>query len=165
MASACFAILGITFQRWKLLCLVKDHWWVSSTLNVHMVHIVIQIRFNMVYTSEYKSLLIYNQLSWNICDRCCVWTEDYHSPRAPRFFIHGLTKWGGITLRNTTKYLWRWEPDRRSNLFSPPAVIYITKITLHVTLSNQSHPLIIQGLRLFLWELSLSYPVPFRLRH
>ena len=25
------------------------------------------------------------------------------------------------TLKNPTKCLWRWEPDRRSNFFSPPA--------------------------------------------
>ena len=42
-----------------------------------------------------------------------------------------------------TKCLWRLEPDRRSNFFSPPeylcGVTYITKISLHVPLSNQSH--------------------------
>ena len=38
-----------------------------------------------------------------------------------------------------------WEPDRRFNFFSPPAhlctVTYVTEISLHVTLGNQSHSL------------------------
>ena len=49
-----------------------------------------------------------------------------------------------------TECLWRWEPDRRSNVFfSPPAhlcaVTYITEISLPLTLSNQpySHSLTI----------------------
>ena len=53
---------------------------------------------------------------------------------------------GGVltgTLKNPTKCLWRWEPDRRSNFFIPPAhlcaVTYITEISLHVTLSNRSN--------------------------
>ena len=46
------------------------------------------------------------------------------------------------TLKNPTKFLWRWEPDRRSNFFfSPPAhlcaVTYMTAISLIVTLNNQ----------------------------
>ena len=46
------------------------------------------------------------------------------------------------TLKNPTKYLWRWEPDRRSNFFfNPPAhlcaVTYMTEISLIVTLNNQ----------------------------
>ena len=49
------------------------------------------------------------------------------------------------TLKNHTKYLWRWEPGRRTNFFSPPvhlcAVTFITEISLHLTLSNQSHSL------------------------
>ena len=45
------------------------------------------------------------------------------------------------TLKNPTKCLWRWEPDRRSNFFfSPPAhlcaVTYMTEISLIVTLNN-----------------------------
>ena len=50
--------------------------------------------------------------------------------------------WTG-TLKNPTKWLWRWEPDRRFNyfFFNPPAhlcaVTYITEISLHVTLNNQ----------------------------
>ena len=55
---------------------------------------------------------------------------------------------GGVltgTLKNPTKCLWRWEPDRRSNFFIPPAhlcavtYMYITEISLHVTLSNRSN--------------------------
>ena len=46
------------------------------------------------------------------------------------------------TLKNPTKCLWRWEPDRRSNFFfSPPAhlcaVTCMTEISLIVTLNNQ----------------------------
>ena len=47
---------------------------------------------------------------------------------------------------NPTKFLWRWEPDRRFNFFfNPPVhlcvVTYKTEISLHVTLSNQSSSL------------------------
>ena len=50
--------------------------------------------------------------------------------------------WTG-TLKNPTKYLWRWEPDRRSNFFfSPPAhlcaVTYMTEISLIVTLNSRA---------------------------
>ena len=46
------------------------------------------------------------------------------------------------TLKNPTKCLWRWEPDRRSYFFfSPPAhlcaVTHMTEISLIVTLKNQ----------------------------
>ena len=46
------------------------------------------------------------------------------------------------TLKNPTKCLWHWEPDRRSNFFfNPPAhlcaVTYMTEISLIVTLNNQ----------------------------
>ena len=47
------------------------------------------------------------------------------------------------TLKNPTKCLWRWEPDRRSNyfFFSPPAHLFavtcMTEISLIVTLNNQ----------------------------
>ena len=38
------ALLGITFQLFKLLCLAKDHWRGFGTRNAHMVHIVDYIR-------------------------------------------------------------------------------------------------------------------------
>ena len=46
------------------------------------------------------------------------------------------------TLKNPTKCLWRWDPDRRYNFFfSTPvhlsAVTYMTEISLIVTLNNQ----------------------------
>ena len=49
---------------------------------------------------------------------------------------------GTGTLKNPTKCLWRWEPDRRSYFFfSPPAplcaVTYMTEISLIVTLNKQ----------------------------
>ena len=49
------------------------------------------------------------------------------------------------TLKDPTKCLWHWGPDRRFNIFNPPAhlcdVTYITEISLYVTLSNHSHSL------------------------
>ena len=52
--------------------------------------------------------------------------------------------WTG-TLKNLTKCLWRWEPDRMFNFFNLPAhllaVTYITEISLNVTLKNQSQSL------------------------
>ena len=51
--------LGITFQHFKLLCLAKDHWRGFSTWNVHMVHVVNQIRIKMAYASKKKSLFIF----------------------------------------------------------------------------------------------------------
>ena len=54
-----------------------------------------------------------------------------------------------------------WEPDRRSDfLFSPPAhlcaVTYITEISLHVTLNNQSSPMLF--VVLFVWNIyNFSY--------
>ena len=60
---------------------------------------------------------------------------------------HRIKGWSRVgartgTLKNPTKCLWRWEPDRRSNFFfSPPAhlcaVTYMTEISLIVTLNNQ----------------------------
>ena len=55
-------------------------------------------------------------------------------------FVIGLSQTG--TLKNPTKCLWRWEPDRRSYFFfSPPAhlcaVTYMTEISLIVTLNKQ----------------------------
>ena len=46
-----------------------------------------------------------------------------------------------LSLKNPTKCLWRWESDRRSNFFIPPAplcaVTYMTEISSIVTLNNQ----------------------------
>ena len=60
---------------------------------------------------------------------------------------HRIKGWSRVgartgTLKNPTKCLWRWEPDRRSNFFfSPPAhlcaVTYMTEILTIVTLNNQ----------------------------
>ena len=59
------------------------------------------------------------------------------------------------TLKNPTKCLWRWEPDRRSNFFfSPPAhlcaVACMTEISLIVTLNNQFNQPIQTG-RIMVW--------------
>ena len=42
---------GINFKLLRLLCLAKDQWRWLSTRYAHMVHIVNEIRFRMVYTS------------------------------------------------------------------------------------------------------------------
>ena len=57
------------------------------------------------------------------------------------------------TLKNPTKYLWRWEPDCRSNLFFIQpihlcAVTYMTEISLNVTLNNQIR---LTSLLTFIW--------------
>ena len=53
-----------------------------------------------------------------------------------------LGAWTG-TLKNPTKSLWRWEPDRRSNFFSPPAHLcrhmYITEISLQTLTHFDTH--------------------------
>ena len=46
-------LLGITFQRFKLLCLAKDHWRGFSARNAHIVHVVNSIRFKIVEVSFY----------------------------------------------------------------------------------------------------------------
>ena len=47
------------------------------------------------------------------------------------------------TLKIPTKCLWDWEPDLTSNYFIPSAhlraVTYITEISVHVTLNNESN--------------------------
>ena len=56
-------------------------------------------------------------------------------------FLRIIVAWTG-TLKNSTKCLWCWGPDCRSNFFSPSAhlcaITYITEISLIMTLSNQS---------------------------
>ena len=76
---------------------------------------------------------------------------------------HRIKGWSRVgarigTLKNPTKCLWRWEPDRRSNfLFSPPAhlcaVTYMTEISLIVTLNNQFNQSINQPIMKFLFAL------------
>ena len=42
---------AITFELFRLHCLVKDHWWGFNTRNTHMVHTVYSISIKMMYTS------------------------------------------------------------------------------------------------------------------
>ena len=74
-------------------------------------------------------------------------------PNLVQYRFKNMNLWSRVgartgTLKNPTKCLWRWEPDRRSNFFfSPPAhlcaVTYMTEISLIVTLNNQfTHSLI-----------------------
>ena len=57
-------VIVMTYSAWclkakfKLLCLIKDHWWGCSTRNAHIVNIVNSIRFKMVYASKKKFLFI-----------------------------------------------------------------------------------------------------------
>ena len=65
------------------------------------------------------------------------WTNECNFRK---IVIPGLQK--RTSLKNPTKCLWRWEPDRRSNFFFSPtahlcAVTYMTEISLIVTLNNQ----------------------------
>ena len=55
MASLLLQLLLLIFWHlfsiFKLLCLAKNHWWEFCTRNAHMVHIINEIRFKMVYIS------------------------------------------------------------------------------------------------------------------
>ena len=52
LASASFwYFCDISFKLFKLPCLAKNHWWGFCTRSAHMVHIVNEIPFKMVYTS------------------------------------------------------------------------------------------------------------------
>ena len=75
-----------------------------------------------------------------------------HARRKRRLKLGGFSE--KTLLKNPMKCLWRKEPDHRSNFFfSPPAhlfaVTYITEISLHVTLSNQSHSLTLLRLNFY----------------
>ena len=52
-----FWYLGITFQSFTLLCLAKNHCCGFNSRNVHMVHIAISLHFEMVYPSNFISLI------------------------------------------------------------------------------------------------------------
>ena len=73
----------ISFQLFKLLCLAKNHWWVFCTQNAHMVHIVNEIRFKMVYTSW--SLFIFQPLH-SLGERHCWWTRESLRVHAAKFY-------------------------------------------------------------------------------
>ena len=73
----------ISFQLFKLLCLAKDHWWGFSTRNAHMVHIVNEIRFKMVYT--FWSLVIFQP--FHSLGECHCWlTRESLRAHAANFY-------------------------------------------------------------------------------
>ena len=73
----------ISFQLFKLLCLAKNHWWGFYFRNAHMVHIVNEIRFKMVYTSW--SLFIFQPLH-SLVECHCWWTRETLRAHAAKFY-------------------------------------------------------------------------------
>ena len=84
LASASFwYFCDISFQLFKLLCLAKNHWWELCTRNAHMVHIVNEIRFKMVYTSW--SLFIFQPFH-SLGECHCWWTRESLRAHAAKFY-------------------------------------------------------------------------------
>ena len=77
----CFC--DISFQLFKLHCLAKNHWWGFSTRNAHIVHIVNEIRFKIVYTSW--SLFIFQPLH-SLGECHCWWTRESMRAHAAKFY-------------------------------------------------------------------------------
>ena len=80
----------------------------------------------------------------------------------PFSWNHRLGVWTG-TLKNLTKCLWRWEPDRRSSFFFRPparlcAVTYMTERSLIVTLNNQFNNLQQQSSGMSVFMSALTCP-------
>ena len=73
----------ISFQLFKLLCLAKNRWWGFCTRKAHMVHIVNEIRFKMVYTSW--SLFIFQPLH-SLGECHCWWTRESLMAHAAKFY-------------------------------------------------------------------------------
>ena len=73
----------ISFQLFKLLCLAKNHWWGFCARNAHMVHIVNEIRFKMVYTSW--SLFIFQPLH-SLGECHCWWTRESLRAQTAKFY-------------------------------------------------------------------------------
>ena len=84
LASASFGTFVTSlFNFLKLLCLAKNHWWGFCSRNAHMVHIVNEIRFKMVYTSW--SLFIFQPLH-SLGECHCWWTRESLSAHAAKFY-------------------------------------------------------------------------------
>ena len=83
LASASFwYFCDISFQLFKILCLAKNHWRWFCAPNAHMVHIVNDIRFKMVYTSW--SFIF--QLLHSLCECHCWWTRESLRAHAAKFY-------------------------------------------------------------------------------
>ena len=107
----------------------------------------------LVVTHSYVSQATHAFLG--MLPQCCIKTSkttinvthfhDNNWTLSPNFAWPRVGAWTG-TLKYHTKCLRRWEPDHSSKFLNPPAnlcaVTYITEISLHVTLSNQSHSLV-----------------------
>ena len=69
--------------HFKLLCSAKNHWWGFCARNAHMVHIVNEILFKMVYTSW--SLFIFQPL--HSLGECHCWlTRESLRAHAAKFY-------------------------------------------------------------------------------
>ena len=73
----------VDLWHFKLLCSAKNHWWGFSTRNAHMVHIVNEILFKMVYTSW--SLFIF-QLLHSLGECHCWLTRESQRAHAAKFY-------------------------------------------------------------------------------
>ena len=81
LASASFVTSLFNFL--KLLCMAKNHWWGFCSRNPHLVYIVNEIRFKMVYTSW--SLFIFQPLH-SLGECHCWWTRESLSANAAKFY-------------------------------------------------------------------------------
>ena len=119
----------------KLICTFNQHCLIYKISN--------KLQFN-------SSLFFSPMRAWGVKSRMCPPYPQRDRKRRLNGAVcrnHRIKGWSRVgartgTLKNPTKCLWRWEPDRRSNFFfSPPAhlcaVTYMTEISLIVTLNNQ----------------------------
>ena len=84
LASASFGtFVTSVFNFFKLFYLAKNHWWGFCTRNAHMVNIVNEIRFKMVYTSW--SLFIFQPLH-SLGECHCWWTRESLRGHAAKFY-------------------------------------------------------------------------------
>ena len=73
----------VDLWHFKLLCSAKNHWWLFCTRNGHMVHIVNETLFKMVYTSW--SLFIFQPL--HSLGECHCWlTRESLRAHAAKFY-------------------------------------------------------------------------------
>ena len=76
-------VCDISFQLFKLLCLAKNHLWEFCTRNAHMVHIVNEIRFKVVYTSW----SLFKFQPFHSLGEChCWWTRESLRAHAAKFY-------------------------------------------------------------------------------
>ena len=71
----------ISFQLFKLLCLAKNHWWVSCTWNTHMVH----MKSDLKWCTTSWSLFIFQPLH-SLGECHCWWTRESLRTHAAKFY-------------------------------------------------------------------------------